>query len=144
MKYLFYTWNSLLSNLISLYYNIKKFKFEQKFIIDNKTITIKINHNINQNDIELYFNRYFDTRDIEKYSFEKIFNLQNTITNIDNNNDYKGLYYYITFYPNVHKRTKIFIDKINNYKSLHYYDVFFNETIIKNVNCNNNRIMNIV
>ena len=145
MNYLIYNWNLFVSKIFALYYNLYLVNKNEMYKIDKKTIiTIKMNyHDKNNNFTNLYFNRYFDSRDIKKYSFEKVFNYRNAIVDKNDYIENDGYCYYITFKSNVHRRTKKFIDNINMNNIIQYCDIFSNKTTIKNINYKNNRIMNI-
>tara|TARA_A100001015_G_scaffold316636_1_gene431484 strand:+ start:1558 stop:1998 length:441 start_codon:yes stop_codon:yes gene_type:complete len=146
MNCFLYNWNLFVSKIFAFYYNLYVSNKNEIYKIDEKTsITIKMNSDFKNNHFtNLYFNRYFDSRDIKKYSFEKIFNYKNSFISIDDIVEKKGYCYYITFNSNVHKRTKSFIDNIKANNIIKHSDIFSNEITIKNLNYSNNRINNIL
>ena len=138
--------NFIISKFLEFYYYVNIFNNNKMFKTSKNTmITFKLNQNLcNKNDADIYFNNYFDSRDIKKYSFEEVFNLKDGIVKFDDSIFNNGYCYYITFNSYVHKRTKVFIDKINTNESIHYNDLLSNHVTVNNSNDRYNRIIDII
>lgn len=138
--------NFIISKFLEFYYYVNIFNNNKMFKTSKNTmITFKLNQNLcNKNDANIYFEKYFDSRDIKKYSFEEVFNLKSRVINSNDLILNNGYCYYITFNSYVRKRTKIFIDKINLNESIQYNNLLSSQVIVNNSNDKYNRINDII
>lgn len=141
--------------LISGYYTIYNRIFQ--FIVNitngkilntqNKTcIRIKTTNNFNNLNPRFYFERYFDSCDIDFITVEKHFNTSNSIIKISEIQQIiqVGCSYYIKFKSVISPRTKNFIEKLNYENKIVYTDLFSNQVIINTQYDNNNRLKSII
>ena len=90
-----------------------------------------------------YFERYFDSRDINSITMEKHFNMDDGIYNHSEIKNLKesGYSYYINFNQFIHIRTKRFIHQFKKNKNIEFTDIFSKIISIDKHHDSSNRVL---